>query len=295
MAQFNAGTVVVTNSSTTVRAILTFNLTNVTGAFSVPETVTWTGGGTGTTVAYDSGNKILKLYMTAGAVPALTNTLTGSSSGATGDVQSLGIATPPNYDTATPSVASGQSFKVAGSNVVYFLTSTITSTSFVLSASYQEDTENDVAYSITRDFSINRSYPKPNTGDVEALPIIADAIEKIDKDIHTFLLKKNVATFATTMNIDWTQGHFQTLSMTGNVTTMTFTAPVGFARLTLIVAQDATGSRLITWPASVSWAEALATDAADPPALGGANDVAILEFLWDGATYFGKLWWFKAL
>lgn len=54
--------------------------------------------------------------------------------------------------------------------------------------------------------------------------------------------------------------------------------------LTLILRQDATGSRVVTWPASLIWTEGTApTLTADPAAV----DVVTLLSVDDGTTWFG--------
>ena len=63
-----------------------------------------------------------------------------------------------------------------------------------------------------------------------------------------------------TVSIDLNNGNVHSIKLTG-ATTLTFDNPVATgdaSSFTLIVQQDGTGSRLITWPASVKWAGATA-------------------------------------
>lgn len=62
---------------------------------------------------------------------------------------------------------------------------------------------------------------------------------------------------STAITLDLANGNVQKLTMTANCT-ITLTAPVSGAMrtLTLLVFQDATGSRTITWPAAVKWGNA---------------------------------------
>lgn len=86
-------------------------------------------------------------------------------------------------------------------------------------------------------------------------------------------------TGATTLNL--AAGNVHRVRLTGNVTFTFSGATSGKAcSLTLILVQDATGSRTITWPASVDW------EAAAAPVLStGANAVDILTFITvDGGT-----------
>jgi hypothetical protein len=59
-----------------------------------------------------------------------------------------------------------------------------------------------------------------------------------------------VKTYAATTAINWSQGSYARITLTGNVT-FTFSGAVDGQRLVLEIIQDATGSRTITWPASV--------------------------------------------
>jgi hypothetical protein len=87
------------------------------------------------------------------------------------------------------------------------------------------------------------------------------------------------ATGAVTLNL--ASGNVHNVTLTGN-TTFTFSgAAVGAARsFTLILRQDATGSRSVTWPASVKWAGAIA-----PTVSTAASKVDVLSFVTvDGGT-----------
>jgi hypothetical protein len=68
------------------------------------------------------------------------------------------------------------------------------------------------------------------------------------------------ATVTGTVGIDLNNGNVHSIILTGNAT-LTFDNPVATgdsSSFTLIVKQDGTGSRLVTWPASVAWAAATA-------------------------------------
>ena len=62
----------------------------------------------------------------------------------------------------------------------------------------------------------------------------------------------------TTDTIDWNRGNQQSKTLGAPTTTLTFTAPSGPTRLVLILIQDGTGSRTVTWPANVKWPSATA-------------------------------------
>ena len=65
------------------------------------------------------------------------------------------------------------------------------------------------------------------------------------------------ANTSTAYTIDLAGGSVQILTLTGNCT-YTFPTPVAGKSFTLVQKQDATGSRTVTWPASVKWPAATA-------------------------------------
>ncbi|HMV47620.1 MAG TPA: hypothetical protein PKD31_07700 [Blastocatellia bacterium] len=68
-------------------------------------------------------------------------------------------------------------------------------------------------------------------------------------------------------------------TLTGN-NTFTFSNGVQGRTYTLIVIQDGTGGRTVTWPASVKWPGASA-----PALTSGANKRDIFVFVFDGTNY----------
>jgi len=82
--------------------------------------------------------------------------------------------------------------------------------------------------------------------------------------------------------IDWTVSNKQKSTLTDNCT-FTFTAPGGPCSLILKLAQDGTGSRTVTWPATVKWAAGTA-----PTLTTTASRVDIITFYYDGTNYFGQ-------
>jgi hypothetical protein len=82
--------------------------------------------------------------------------------------------------------------------------------------------------------------------------------------------------------LDWTNGVFQTVNLTGNITNLTITPPSGSCNLTLIVKQDATGGRQITWPASVLWPGGTA------PILSGADATDTIRMFYNETNYYSE-------
>lgn len=74
-------------------------------------------------------------------------------------------------------------------------------------------------------------------------------------------------------------------TLTGNVTLVLPTpvaTPARSGTITLVLTQDATGNRVITWPASVKWPDGIAQQPA-----AAANTVSVIHLLWTGAAWFG--------
>ncbi|MGD9643736.1 MAG: hypothetical protein AB7V08_13475 [Elusimicrobiales bacterium] len=87
----------------------------------------------------------------------------------------------------------------------------------------------------------------------------------------------------TAKTITWTNGNKQKLTLTGNVT-LTFSAPAGTAgHFLLHLVQDATGSRIITWPATVKWRGGVSARLST-----AASAVDLVNFYFDGTNYYGS-------
>lgn len=91
---------------------------------------------------------------------------------------------------------------------------------------------------------------------------------------------------APTIAVDWSKGDAQTVTLGGN-RTLTFSNGQKGGKYLLILRQDATGSRTVTWPSSVRWP-------GGPPQTGGqpanvltttANKTDYLMFFYDGVSY----------
>ena len=94
-------------------------------------------------------------------------------------------------------------------------------------------------------------------------------------------------TRTTTTDVNLANGNVQTLTLGGNIT-LTFsgsTASAGCSFL-LIVTQDGTGSRVITWPAAVKWSNATAPTLSTAAA---AVDVLTFVTVNNGTTWYGFL------
>ena len=74
-------------------------------------------------------------------------------------------------------------------------------------------------------------------------------------------------------------------TLTGNVTLALPTPPsTKSATITLVLTQDTTGNRTITWPAAVKWPDGIAQQ---PGA--GASTMSVIHLLWTGTAWFGMV------
>ena len=83
-----------------------------------------------------------------------------------------------------------------------------------------------------------------------------------------------------TIAVNWDEGNVQQVTLGGN-RTFTFSNPKNAGRYLLIIKQDGTGSRTVTWP-TVKWPGGTA-----PTLTTTANKYDIVSFVYDGANYFG--------
>ena len=86
-------------------------------------------------------------------------------------------------------------------------------------------------------------------------------------------------TDGSTIAVDWNQSVNQTVTVAGN-RTLTFSNPVAGETYTIKITQDATGSRLITWPSTVKWAGGSA-----PTLTTTAARTDQVTFYYDGTNY----------
>ena len=88
-------------------------------------------------------------------------------------------------------------------------------------------------------------------------------------------------TYAATITPDVANGTIQKITLTGNVTFSAFANPVAGQSLTLIITQDATGSRTLTSTMKFSGGSKTLTTT--------ANAIDILTVFYDGSTYYASL------
>ena len=104
---------------------------------------------------------------------------------------------------------------------------------------------------------------------------------EMDAGAHTIGFTLQTATGDGTTTINWTLGNKFKFTFGAQNDTFTFTAPTNPCNLLLILVQDATGSRLATWP-SIKWVSGTA-----PTLTTTANGEDIVSFFYDGTSYYG--------
>ena len=90
------------------------------------------------------------------------------------------------------------------------------------------------------------------------------------------------ATDATT-TIDWKLGNKYEFTFDDENQTFTFTAPSNPCNILLVLIQDATGSRTVTWPGTVKWPASTA-----PTLTTTASAIDVVSFYYDGTSYYGQ-------
>ena len=85
-----------------------------------------------------------------------------------------------------------------------------------------------------------------------------------------------------TVNIDWTKGGRQSITLT-TTQTFTFTAPIGDSSLLFRLIQNGSGNNTVTWPSTVQWVGGM------PPTLStAAGAVDIISLFWNGSNYYAS-------
>lgn len=92
----------------------------------------------------------------------------------------------------------------------------------------------------------------------------------------------NAGNSSTTLTINLLSGMTQKITLTGNCT-FTINNPIAGTVYTLVLVQDGTGSRTVTWPAAVVW-----QGGAAPTLTTAAGKADIITLVYNGTTYYGR-------
>ena len=84
-----------------------------------------------------------------------------------------------------------------------------------------------------------------------------------------------------TITIDWEDASVQYVTLGGN-RTLVFNNPVEGGTYILVLIQDATGSRTVTWPAGIKW-----VDGSAPTLSTAASAVDAIGFVYVNSTWYG--------
>ena len=90
-----------------------------------------------------------------------------------------------------------------------------------------------------------------------------------------------VANTGTAYTVANTAASILDLTLTGNCV-LTYPTPAGGGQFTLLLKQDATGSRTVTWPSTVRWAGGTA-----PTITATVGRTDVVAFLSDGTYWLG--------
>ena len=106
---------------------------------------------------------------------------------------------------------------------------------------------------------------------------------ELDSGAHSIGFTLQTATGDGTTTIDWKIGNKFKFTFGAQNDIFTFTAPSNPCSLTLILVQDGTGSRTVTWPGTVKWPNSTA-----PTLTTTASAIDIISLLYDGTNYYGS-------
>ena len=106
---------------------------------------------------------------------------------------------------------------------------------------------------------------------------------ELDAGAHSIGFTQQTATGDGATTIDWKLGNKFYFTFGAFNETFTFTSPTNPCNILLVLKQDATGSRTVTWPASVKWSGGTAPTLSTAP-----SSIDIVTFYYDGTNYFGQ-------
>lgn len=104
----------------------------------------------------------------------------------------------------------------------------------------------------------------------------------LDCGAHSVGFTQQSATGDGTTTIDWNLGNKFKFTFGAYNETFTFTDPSKPGNFILLLIQDTSGSRTVTWPASVKWPGGVA-----PTLSIDADATDIISFYFDGTNYYG--------
>lgn len=190
MSQFQGFRGTVLNGFISVYSTLVGICSNPSGTpFTASETLTYTGG-TGTFISWDASAGILRFFRASGVVPALGATITGSTSGASVDLDfweaenlPSTAGSPANFDTSPEqgAIISGEQVAVQGyPGVIRTVGGTIVSDRFSMDSSWTAADAIDVPIVVHRDFTPTLALPIIDQFDGQYAGLTSRGFQTID-------------------------------------------------------------------------------------------------------------------
>lgn len=107
-------------------------------------------------------------------------------------------------------------------------------------------------------------------------------INKLNDNFETVLSQQDLV-YNANLAINWKTATKAKVTLTGN-TVLSFTPPDMATTLILVIVQDATGSRTVTWPTGIKWV------GREVPVIStAAGYIDIISFYYDGINYYGTI------
>ncbi len=88
---------------------------------------------------------------------------------------------------------------------------------------------------------------------------------------------------AASTTVDWSTGNVHSLTLSTSNSTLNFNNGHAGGEYSLILTQDGTGGRTVTWPASVEWEGGIT-----PTLTASPNGIDKARFVYNGSTYLGE-------
>ncbi len=249
---------------------VTGNLSGVASNSNALESKTWEAPGTIGITTPNSG-----AFTTLSATGGITGNLTGNVTGTASNASALENATweaPGTIGGTTPNSGAFTTLSATGGitgNLTGNVTGNATTATTATNANALENATWEAPGTI--------GSTTPNSG----------AFTTLSANNYSELVN-NAGNSGTSITIDLHKGNTQEIILTGNATlTVINMAASGYkSDLTLILTQDTTGSRLVTWPITTKWA-----GGSVPVLSTAANAMDIIKLITvdGGATWYGSV------
>lgn len=231
------------------------------------------------------------------ASPTLTGTITGAAETLSGNLTLSNTTASQALFTDGSKVVVSNALTGTGNVVMSAsptLTGTITAAAATLSgnlllsnttasqALFTDGSKNVVSNAITGTGNVVMSASPTFTGTaVLASATVSGSLKS--GNYHLEPSEVNIGNSSTSFTADWSSGSAQLVTMTGNVTSITFSNPVTGGAYVLRVATGAGGFTATGWPGTVKWSGGTA-----PTITATASKVDLINFYYDGTSYYGS-------